>query len=131
MRKSVLEVVWENPDGEEVTVKLPANKEICSRCDGDGTIVNPNIDGHGISSEEWENEWDEDSREMYMSGGFDVTCPLCKGEKFLLVPDEGQIIDCGSPLEQEALEQYQAQQKADAEYEALCRSEDRFCYGEY
>ena len=34
-------------DGE--IVQLPTRKEVCPRCHGEGTHVNPNIDGHGLS----------------------------------------------------------------------------------
>lgn len=58
---------------DEVEHELPAVWEICSRCRGNGTIVNPNIDGNGITSSEMEELGDE-FMEDYMGGVYDVTC---------------------------------------------------------
>ncbi len=75
-----------NANGLERTLSLPAKYEICNQCRGKGTHVNPNIDGHGISAEEWHNEWDEESRENYMRGVYDVRChSLCENGKVLVV----------------------------------------------
>ncbi len=73
----------------EDEIELPAVWDICERCKGEGQHVNPNIDGHGISAEEWEQDWDEESRETYMSGGYDVPCEArCNGGKVLVVDEE-------------------------------------------
>lgn len=59
----------------EMSVQIPAKWEICDVCDGNGTHVNRNIDGNGITTDEWNGpDWDDESREMYMSGGYDVAC---------------------------------------------------------
>lgn len=72
----------------EDELELPAVWDICDRCKGDGQHVNPNIDGHGISAEEWEQDWDEESREGYFRGDYDVPCEArCTSGK-VLVPDE-------------------------------------------
>lgn len=76
----------EGPDGE--LVRVPARARVCPRCDGTGTHVNPAVDGHGISMDEWYGpEWDDDSREAYMAGRYDVTCEECGGANVVLVPD--------------------------------------------
>jgi hypothetical protein len=73
-----------HPDtGEEL--ELPTKFELCPRCQGAGTHTNPSIDGNGITSSEWA-EWDDDDRETYMSGGYDVRCETCKGERVVAVP---------------------------------------------
>lgn len=60
--------------------------QVCPRCEGEGTHTNPSIDGNGITSSEWA-EWDEEDREMYMTGGYDVQCELCKGQRVVTVTD--------------------------------------------
>lgn len=75
-----------NEDDEEVFINTA--KEVCPRCRGEGTHVNPNIDGNGITADEWWNEWDDESREMYISGGYDVVCEECGGKNVVDVPDE-------------------------------------------
>ena len=55
--------------------KLPMHRVICPECQGRGAYVNPNIDRHGLSA----NDMDDDQWEMYRTGGYDVTCGYCKG----------------------------------------------------
>lgn len=72
----------------EDEIELPAKWDICNRCNGEGHHTNPNIDGNGITAEEWDRDWDEEEREMYMSGGYDVRCEAnCEGGK-VIVPDD-------------------------------------------
>lgn len=78
---------YETDDGEEVEAVLPARMEVCTSCHGEGAHVNRNIDGNGITSSEWA-EWDEEDRETYMSGGYDVTCEECGGRNVVAVVDE-------------------------------------------
>lgn len=68
--------------GDVETLVLPAKWQICSRCNGNGTHVNPSIDGHGITSEEWENDWDPEEREGYFRGDYDIRCDAgcCDGK---------------------------------------------------
>lgn len=69
-------------------VELPAKWEVCSRCEGRGSHVNPNIDGNGISAEEFEQ--DPEFRENYFNGLYDISCEECKGRTTVLVVDEEQ-----------------------------------------
>ena len=78
-------------DGSEEEVKLPAKFVLCDKCRGKGTHVNPNIDGHGITQEEWERDLSEEEKESYLSGDYDVTCYKCNGEKVTKVVDEKAI----------------------------------------
>ncbi len=75
-------------EGDEQTLTFPAKYEVCYRCEGEGKHVNPNVDGHGISSEEWERDWDEEEREAYFTGRYDVECEECKGHRVIAVVDE-------------------------------------------
>lgn len=81
--------VLDEDDGEYM-LALPARYEICDRCRGKGTHTNPNIDGNGISEDEWD-EWGEDEQEMYLSGGYDVRCEEGCDDGKVLVIDEGAV----------------------------------------
>lgn len=71
---------------DEIHYALAAKMEVCSRCEGVGHHTNPSIDGNGITSSEWA-EWDEDDRETYMRGGYDITCTVCRGANVVAAPD--------------------------------------------
>jgi hypothetical protein len=70
---------------EEGCASFPFEFRVCSTCNGYGTHVNPSIDSHGITSEEWDRDWSYEDRENYMSGFYDVSCYECGGEK--VVPE--------------------------------------------
>ena len=72
-------------EGDTIHVSFPAHYEVCSRCRGEGKHVNPSIDGHGISPEEFAE--DPDFEEAYFRGDYDVTCGECKGMRVVLVED--------------------------------------------
>ena len=89
--KNVIEFEYEDLDDDqnidEIPVyTLPAKKEVCPACEGEGKYVNPNIDYNGITSSEME-ELGDDFREDYMSGKYDITCHLCKGKCVIPVPN--------------------------------------------
>jgi RecJ-like exonuclease len=71
-------------DGDEVT--LPYRMEVCPQCNGKGSRVNPAIDGNGICSDDeiWQ---DEDFREGYFSGRYDIVCDECNGRNVVEVLD--------------------------------------------
>lgn len=50
---------------------------ICPVCEGDGTTVNPSIDAHGLTHEDFAD--DPDFAEDYMSVTYDVPCGACDG----------------------------------------------------
>ncbi len=115
-RDNKITVVLVDSDGCEVEHDLPARFEVCPRCEGRGTHVNPAIDGHGISQDEWERDWDEESRENYFSGVYDVACYECNGLRVVPVVDEDR---CPPDL----LAAYLEREREDAEFEAVCRME--------
>ena len=84
---STKRVVFEDEEGFEIELKLPCVWEVCQDCRGNGTHVNRNIDGNGITASEWA-EWDDDEKEGYFRGDYDVTCETCRGRTTVQVIDE-------------------------------------------
>jgi len=65
-------------------VPYDAEYTVCPTCDGRGTHVNPDIDRHGLSHTDFDQ--DPDFREDYMRGVYDIECTTCKGQRVILVP---------------------------------------------
>lgn len=74
-------------DGNEL--ELPARFEVCPRCAGEGSHVNPSIDGNGLSAEDFAD--DPDFAEDYMSGVYDVICEQCSGSRVIAVVDPAKL----------------------------------------
>jgi hypothetical protein len=78
---------WSKDGGIEfVDVLLPAKRVVCPQCDGTGKHVNPAIDGHGLSAEDFAE--DPDFAESYFSGDYDVCCETCNGSNIIDEVDE-------------------------------------------
>lgn len=54
---------------------------VCPVCDGEGKTVNPSIDAHGLTDEDFRE--DPDFAEDYRSGIYDITCAACHGMRVL------------------------------------------------
>lgn len=50
---------------------------ICPVCQGEGKTVNPSIDAHGLTAEDFQE--DPDFSEQYLAGSFDIRCRSCSG----------------------------------------------------
>lgn len=99
----------EYPDGIRM-VELPAHYEVCDRCRGEGTHVNPSIDGHGLGPEDFE---DEDFREGYFSGRYDVVCEECGGKRVVLVEDDVETFNAEQKADYALLQEQWEQEAAD------------------
>ena len=88
--------------------------EVCPRCNGEGKHVNPAIDSHGLSREDFDA--DPDFEEDYFSGVYDVECYECKGLRVVKVPDWMRLTtdECHAIV---------LHQQEEADYAALCRME--------
>lgn len=64
--------------------------EVCPLCDGRGKHVNPSIDAHGLTRDDFDE--DPDFAEDYFRGNYDIRCNLCGGEKVVPVPLDAAII---------------------------------------
>lgn len=89
MSRETIEVTLYNDDGDEEEVSFPAKMEVCDRCGGYGTHLNPSIGEHAYSAEEFCEEFDEEEqREYFKRGGmFDVICEECGGKNVVKVID--------------------------------------------
>ena len=71
---------------QEIRTEIGGEFVVCGRCDGVGTHDNPAFE-NGITADEWNGpDWDDESRENYMSGLYDVICEECKGARVILEP---------------------------------------------
>lgn len=101
--------------GDELA--LPAKYEVCPTCQGRGRHVNPAIEPHGLTQEDFDEEGPE-FFDDYMSGVYDVQCQECRGERVVAVIDR----DSCSP---EQLRCYEASCRELAEMRALEAAERR------
>jgi hypothetical protein len=61
-------------------LEVPFGWKVCSVCEGDGTVTNPNIDAGGISGREMRRRGPE-FRRSYERGDYDIDCPMCDGRR--------------------------------------------------
>ncbi|MFM0608664.1 hypothetical protein PQR05_29460 [Paraburkholderia sediminicola] len=62
---------------------------ICGHCNGNEKVENPAF-SNGFTSSEWA-DMDQDGRDAYMRGDYDVRCEPCKGSGKVQVPDVSQM----------------------------------------
>lgn len=92
MRNNVIDIILfeDTSNGlEEVVYSLPAKNEVCDRCYGYGKHCHPDIDGNGITQDEWA-DWDYEEKDSYLNGKYDVICHKCHGNKVILEIDDEQ-----------------------------------------
>lgn len=86
--------IYDN-DGNSHTIELPAKYEVCGRCEGEGSHVNPNVecDGGGFTASEWNEACSEDPEfaDHYFGGLYDIKCKECDGKRVVLVIDKDAI----------------------------------------
>ena len=102
---------YDRQDNEIVIEKT--KYQVCSRCHGKGHHVNPNVDGHGISPQEFAE--DPEFRENYIKGKYDVKCYQCGGLRVEKVIDWNKIDD--AKLKEEYEIYLCEKRKCDAEIE--------------
>lgn len=89
MSKFTYRFTHETRSGKEFTIRLIGKAEVCSNCEGSGKIVNPSIDGHGLTREDFDD--DPDFAEAYFAGRYDIDCPDCNGDRVVIVPNEERL----------------------------------------
>ena len=78
---------------DDYCVTFPMKFKVCSTCRGTGSHVDPSIDSHGITGDEWDRDWSYEDRENYMSGFYNVACYECGGERVVPEIDETFLTD--------------------------------------
>jgi hypothetical protein len=98
-------------------VSLPGVNVICSRCGGEGHIVNPSIDG--FTMDDLYEDFGSDADEFiddYLGGRYDITCDECRGRGIVVEVDETR---CDPAL----LAEFRQQEREVAESYAMQRAE--------
>lgn len=113
--------IYNCEDGTEEVYEFPCTFEVCGTCDGKGKHVNPSIDAHGITQDEWENDWSYEDRENYFSGMYDVQCNECKGRR--VVPEINH--DILSEDQKKARSLLREWQEDEEDYRRICEAERR------
>lgn len=117
-RAPVVPFVYENDAGEEIEVDLPAKWEICGLCRGNGTHSLA-IDGHGITQEERDRDWDPEEWEAYLAGEYDSTCENCEGS--------GKVAEVDiSALDIDMQKRYTEHLTEEAAYRRICEAERKY-----
>lgn len=114
----------EEPDNAEVYeetlyLTLAGHYDVCPRCSGQGTHWHPAFD-NGITQEDRERDWDDESWDELMSGRYDVPCETCQGKRVVPVPN-----DPPTPQDQAAFDLWTARAKDEAAYRAEVAMERR------
>lgn len=113
---------------DDADVSLPAKYEVCDCCEGHGKIVNPSIDGNGITQSEMAEILydDPDFLDNYMGGMYDVSCPECKGKRLVQVVDYDNLDEDDKKMYDEwEMEDraFKSEQEAEMRWEAGCRGD--------
>lgn len=118
-------ITYIDSDGNEVEAELPATNEVCAKCDGHGTHLNPSIGDHAYSAEEFAESFDEEEREEYFrrGGRYDVTCECCKGKNVVKVINREA---CTTEEQKAHLVAYDAHMEEEEMYESERRAEARW-----
>lgn len=77
----------------DIHLEVPAVFDICPTCKGKGTHVNPSIDRHGLTREDFLE--DPDFEEEYFNGTYDIKCNECDGLRVVpcLEDADGNFLD--------------------------------------
>ena len=112
---------WLKDLGGSATVQCETKYQVCPTCNGRGTHTNPNIDCGGITASEWA-EWGPEEQDYYMSGGYDVTCSHCNGQRVI----QELEYETTNPLYNWCCERLQEHYEAQYEYAREVAAERRW-----
>lgn len=65
----------------EESIEVPIEFVVCTLCEGKGTHVNPSIDSHGLTRDDFLE--DPEFAEDYFRGVYDIPCNLCSGSNVI------------------------------------------------
>ena len=72
-----------------IAINAPIHNALCPMCQGEGTVVDPNIDSCGLSDEDFDE--DPEFHLAYHAGRYDIECPSCKGNKIIHTINYNQV----------------------------------------
>lgn len=107
---------------QDHTVRLPALRMVCPRCEGDGYILSE----HAYSQEEFNEAFhDEEERAQYFKRGgiYDISCPECGGRNVVDSIDWEWLVVQTKKSKVALLARIEADRDATMQYEAECRME--------
>jgi len=87
---------------------------ICPVCEGDGTTVNPNVDAHGLTADDFLD--DPDFRDDYHSGAFNMPCAACHGSGKTRLSHIEEL--------EEAADARRLAARENGDYEGYCMADD-------
>ena len=108
---------FDEETGDEIEHEFPAKNEVCPRCEGFGTHLNPSIGEHAYTIEEFNEAFfeDEDKDAYFSRGGiYDGQCQEGRGNKVVLIADEERF----NEEEKKLFEQYEESEEKRARYDA-------------
>lgn len=73
-----------NFDNGEQLFNVKIEWGVCPLCRGRGRHVNPSVDAHGLSAEDFYE--DPDFAKSYLEGDYDIICNLCNGRTTVPIP---------------------------------------------
>lgn len=116
-------VLLEGADEPELFEAIDVTDEkprwiICVVCDGEGSTVNPSIDGNGLTREDFDD--DPDFAEEYMAGTYDIACRACGGSGKMLHTAPARLAEAAADRRLRAQE--------DGDFEGYCHAND-YRYG--
>jgi hypothetical protein len=104
-------------DDNDCEHTLPTKFKVCPLCEGKGTHINPSIDSHGLTAEDFYE--DPGFLEDYASGKYNQTCNECHGLRVIEVVDE-------EACERQLLKDYLKQQEEIQDDKRMRESERRW-----
>ena len=90
-------------DSDDGVFEVPMEWGVCPTCQGEGKHVNPSIDAHGLSAEDFAE--DPEFAEDYMRGTYDVPCHECQGQRVVPTSTDPRFI--------KAMDEFWASEAAD------------------
>lgn len=122
---NTIDCTYENEEGEEIILTLPAKMEVCDECGGHGYVLREGMRGHAYSMEEFLEAFDEEDQEEYFrrGGKYDQVCPCCHGKNVVPVVNESALTPDQKLQYQEYQEHQSEMDRIDSEMRAYERME--------
>lgn len=117
---------YEARSGRVISRELPIKFHVCETCKGKGTQVNPAIDGHGLTQEDFDA--DPEFEENYFSGLYDIACMDCEGQRVMPEIAEDRMTESQSRFWQQVERKRVQREQWEAEDRMTTFWENGGCY---